>query len=368
MRLLYLCFERIRHGSAAATHVGEICKGLERRGFAVRLIARTGRGRNGPLAQAGRYLGITLAGLAALPRTDAIYVRSHFAALPLALVARMLGRPVVHEINGTYADALVTHPVYARAARLLGWMQRTQYRLASALIAVTPDLAAWGRQQAGQPAGPAGGRDRVFFVANAANTTLFRPDGDRTARPRPYVLFFGGLTRWHGVDTMLAAARDPAWPAGIELVIAGPIVDPSLAPALRALPPGIVHLGPVKQDDLPALIRGAVAALVPISDPGGRSSKGVLPLKLYEALACGVPAIVTDLPGQADLVREGGCGVVVPVDDPGALAQAVAGLARDPERARALGAAGARLVHAAHSWDARAADTAAILRDLTTSR
>jgi glycosyltransferase involved in cell wall biosynthesis len=353
--LLYLCFERIRPGGAAATHVTEICDGLQRRGVQVQLLAERGEGRNGPAAQASRYARLTIRALAALPRADAVYVRSHFAGWPLAWAARLLGRPVIHEINGTYADALVTHPVYARAALALGAMQRAQYRLAARLIAVTPDLADWARREASH--------DRVSFVANAANTDLFRPDGPRVQRSRPYALFFGGLTRWHGVESMLAAARHPDWPPGLDLVIAGPIVDPSLEPALRAAPASVAYLGPVPQGELPALVRGAMAALVPIADPGGRSSKGVLPLKLYEALACGTPAIVTDLPGQAELVRSGICGLVVPVDDPAALAAAVAGLAADPEWARRLGEAGAALVRAEHSWDARAADTARILHE-----
>jgi glycosyltransferase involved in cell wall biosynthesis len=355
-RLLYLCFERIRPGGAAATHVTEICAGLQRRGVKIELLAERGEGRNGPGAQASRYARLTIRALAALPRADAVYIRSHFAGWPLALAARLLGRPVIHEINGTYADALVTHPVYARAARALGAMQRAQYRLAARLIAVTPDLADWARREAGH--------DRVSFVANAANTDLFRPDGPRAERGRPYAVFFGGLTRWHGVDSMLAAARHADWPSGVGLVVAGPIVDRSLEPALRAAPASVAYLGPVPQGELPALVRGALAALVPISDPGGRSSKGVLPLKLYEALACGTPAIVTNLPGQAELVRSGECGVVVPVDDPGALAAAVAALAGDPERARQLGAAGAALVAAEHSWDARAAETARILDEV----
>jgi glycosyltransferase involved in cell wall biosynthesis len=87
-----------------------------------------------------------------------------------------------------------------------------------------------------------------------------------------------------------------------------------------------------------------------------------MPLKLFEALACGTPAIVTDLRGQADLVRTGECGLVVPVGDAEALARAVAELARDGERRNRLGSAGARLIAAEHSWDARAADTADILR------
>jgi glycosyltransferase involved in cell wall biosynthesis len=87
-----------------------------------------------------------------------------------------------------------------------------------------------------------------------------------------------------------------------------------------------------------------------------------MPLKLFEALACGTPTIVTDLRAQADLVRAGECGLVVPVGDADALARAVAELAGDPERRNRLGAAGARLVAAEHSWTARAVETASILR------
>jgi glycosyltransferase involved in cell wall biosynthesis len=109
------------------------------------------------------------------------------------------------------------------------------------------------------------------------------------------------------------------------------------------------------------MIRGAVAALVPTVDPGEVTAYGVTPLKLFETLACGTPVVVSDYKGMAELVRGGRCGLVVPPGDADALAGAVAELAADPQRARALGEAGARLIAAEHSWDARAAETAAII-------
>jgi glycosyltransferase involved in cell wall biosynthesis len=360
-RVLYVCLERIVPGGAAATHVRAICEGLLVQGFEVRLEAEQGKSRSAGLgAQIARYRRILRAAIAGLGWADVVYVRSHFAAFPLAIAARRRGKPMVHEINGPYGDALVTHPRFLHVRTLLRSMQRAQYRWSSALIAVTPDLVTWGRRQAGH--------DRVFLVSNAADTALFRPDGPRAARQRPFALFFGGLVRWHGVDTMLAAVRSAAWPKEVELVVAGPIVDTSLRDAFAALPPNATWIGPQPQTDLPALIRGAVAALVPISDPGGRSARGVLPLKLFEALACGTPAIVTDLRAQADLVRAGECGLVVPVGDADALARAVAALAADPDRRNRLGEAGAQLVAAEHSWTARAADTASILRQAIQAR
>jgi glycosyltransferase involved in cell wall biosynthesis len=351
-RLLYVCFERMVPGSAAATHVHEICEGLGQRGIAVDLVAEGGARRRGD--QVLRYFRVVGRSIAALPRTRAVFFRSHFAGLPVALLARVMGRPAIHEINGAYDDAFVTHPRFRILRRMLAWAQRTQYRWASALVAVTPDLVSWGKAEAGH--------QRVTLVSNAANTALFRPDGPRIEHKRPYALFFGGLVRWHGIDVMLEAARAPSWPAGVDLVIAGPIVDESLRPQFERPPRNVVWLGGKRQNELPALIRGAVAALVPISDPEGRSSHGVMPLKMFEALACGTPVIVSDLRGQAEFVRDTGCGLVVPVGDAEALARAVARLAADPGLAAGLGATGARVVAAEHSWGARAAEVARIVQ------
>jgi glycosyltransferase involved in cell wall biosynthesis len=74
--------------------------------------------------------------------------------------------------------------------------------------------------------------------------------------------------------------------------------------------------------------------------------------------------VASDFPGMADLVRAGPCGHVVPPGDSDALARAVAALAADPEAARALGAAGASLIAAEHSWSARAGDIALVIEDV----
>jgi glycosyltransferase involved in cell wall biosynthesis len=89
-----------------------------------------------------------------------------------------------------------------------------------------------------------------------------------------------------------------------------------------------------------------------------------MPLKMFEALACGTPVIVSDLPGQAEFIRNHRCGIVVPVADPLALAGAVAELAGDESRARELGRAGAEVVLAEHSWSARAAELARVMRQI----
>jgi glycosyltransferase involved in cell wall biosynthesis len=78
-------------------------------------------------------------------------------------------------------------------------------------------------------------------------------------------------------------------------------------------------------------------------------------------MASGTAVIVSDLPFQADLVRNKAAGLVVPMADPDALARAVATLAADPVMAKTMGDRGAEYVRQHASWRMRAQQTGAII-------
>lgn len=83
-------------------------------------------------------------------------------------------------------------------------------------------------------------------------------------------------------------------------------------------------------------------------------SPHMMPLKLFESLACGVPVVVSDYPGIADTVRAVGCGLVVAPGNPRELAQAVSRIWSSPD---ASGERGRAWVEVEHSWKARAKET-----------
>ena len=73
-------------------------------------------------------------------------------------------------------------------------------------------------------------------------------------------------------------------------------------------------------------------------------------LVTLEALASGVPVVVSDGAGASELISHGRHGLVVPAGSATALADAVRQLA-DPDLRAELGRAGRELVEQAHSWD-----------------
>lgn len=68
-----------------------------------------------------------------------------------------------------------------------------------------------------------------------------------------------------------------------------------------------------------------------------------LPKTLIEAAACGRPIVTTDHPGCRDAIEDGVTGLLVPVRDAGALADALQRLIENPEERRAMGHAGHEL-------------------------
>jgi glycosyltransferase involved in cell wall biosynthesis len=171
-----------------------------------------------------------------------------------------------------------------------------------------------------------------------------RPDPEPTLR----VLAVGRLVRKKGFDVLVEACAELVR-RGVpfEARIVGEPGDQS-APlaelvARRGLAERVRLLGPLGQDGLLAEYRAADVFCLPCRIVAGGDRDGI-PNVLVEAMACGLPIVTTDVSGIPELVRDGDTGIVVPPDDPRALAAALVRVREDPAYARRLAATGARLV------------------------
>ncbi|WP_424811018.1 glycosyltransferase [Roseococcus sp. YIM B11640] len=327
-------------------------------------------GAGGALAPVAGVAIETVAGASRLRRLPALYRRavelrpaaihaSEPDAWAVALLAgRRCGARVVLDVHEHYPSRLDT--------RLPGWLRpaaraalrlalRGMGRLADAVVLAKDGLA--GDFPAGTP--------RV----SVRNHALVPPGlGRRAHGPGPLTLLhLGAIGVKRGWPQLLAAlARAPA---GTRLLVIGRFTDGS-EPAFRAeaarlgLGDRIELAGWMPADR--ALERAAAEADINLVlfQPGEVNHRLALPHKLFDGMAAGLPAIAPAFAtGVAEAVREAGCGVLVDVTDPGAIAQAIGELA-DPARRAALGGQGWRAARAEWGWEAEGARLLALYRGL----
>jgi glycosyltransferase involved in cell wall biosynthesis len=118
--------------------------------------------------------------------------------------------------------------------------------------------------------------------------------------------------------------------------------------------------GRVSDDELVALYRRATLVVVPSRYEG-------FGLPAAEAMACGTPVVASAAGALPELLATGGGGVLVPPEDPEALAKAISSLAEQPEARRALAARAPARIEAAYSWPRVAARTAEVYAELAGS-
>jgi glycosyltransferase involved in cell wall biosynthesis len=182
--------------------------------------------------------------------------------------------------------------------------------------------------------------ERIFAAPNAVDNTFFAAQAEGVKRqpaafreklglPRRFILFVGRLVPEKGVFELLEAyaklesgLRTEVW-----LVFAGDGVSrEELTQLAKRIEPGVVCFpGFAQREDLAGLYALAETLVLPThSDTWG--------LVVNEAMACGLPIIVSNVAGcAADLVEDGWNGYVVPPRDSEKLSVAINALVRQPE-------------------------------------
>jgi D-inositol-3-phosphate glycosyltransferase len=366
-------------------HVGALARALARRGHRVSVLTRRD---DVTLPDTVAYApGVTV---------------EHVRAGPARPVARDQAPPYMTEFAGELAKRwLRARPDVVHAH---GWLSGlAAQRAAGAVGPATPgirvtqtfhSLAGLGRRCGGDPdAGPPGrpahearlARDAAAVIAMCAeeagelaaygvppgsvhpvpcgvDVALFRPAGPAARRgDRPRVVTVGPVLAHAGVDTAVEALCHVP---DAELIVAGGPVraelerDPEVVRLRRlALARGVagrvVFTGRIRHEDVPALIRSADAAVsVPPYVPSGVAA--------VEAMACGVPVVVSAVGGHLDTVTDGVTGLYVPPHVPSALAARLRRLLTDPRLGSSLGAAAVARARERHAWTRIAAETEAV--------
>lgn len=356
----YLTLQVHEEGQGSYVHVTEIIRGLRKRGCEVQLfhpIYRTGSSAPGILRRLLEYARVQLnLWFRGLRNADVVYIRAHFASLLTVLVARMLGLKVILELNSVADEVNVSWSWARPFGGMLRFLLRKQLQWSTVVVVVTPALREWVRREVDHPT--------IEVIPNGANIEIFNPSATTKLQlPKRYVVFFGALSRWQGLDILLRATNRPEWPTDVSLVILGDGTEVETVREAARQNSLIVYCGSLPYEKVAGVVAGSLAGISPKNNLG-RHGEHSSPLKVYETLACGIPAIVTDFQGQSELVRKYECGIVVPPDDARALAEAVRYIRNNEDERKVMGRRGQRAVETEHSWDQRAEMTYHVIAGL----
>lgn len=258
------------------------------------------------------------------------------------IVHNVTTKPVIY---GTFAARLAGVPrvinaisglgyLFSGGRRLTRWLGVTLYKLfmrhpeMRVILQNAEDVELFRRY------GLAEEKAIRLIRGSGVDTDAFTP---RPCPPGPpMVLQTSRMLGDKGVWEFIEAARilKPRWPE-VRFVLAGPLYpdNPSALTANqlrnKERDGGMTWLGHV--EDVAALLPQATVFCL-------ASYREGLPKSLIEAGACGLPLITTDTSGCKEVVTNGINGLLVPVADGVALANAIEKLLRDPNMARGLGA------------------------------
>src|ERR1700686_240292 len=150
--------------------------------------------------------------------------------------------------------------------------------------------------------------DNVMEAPNVADTALFAQaleegpvDPALAALAHPRVVFTGAIVSTKldlPLLVELARAR-PSW----SFALVGPVGpgDPRADISMLSAEPNIHLLGRRSYRELPAVLRGADAGLIPYAR--NQLTGSIFPMKVYEYLAAGLPVVSTPLPALSQVVE-----------------------------------------------------------------
>jgi glycosyltransferase involved in cell wall biosynthesis len=199
---------------------------------------------------------------------------------------------------------------------------------------------------------------RIRIVPNGVDEAFFW-DRERDMSRIPRLLFVGRLSVQKNLNFLLQALDGISERFETTLVGSGELEHELKEMALDLRLKNVRFYGRADGTELLNLYRDADVFVLPSEREG-------MPLVLLEAMAAGLPIVATNVPGNRAVVVPGENGLLVPVDNPAKMREALLALTSDPVRYRAMSTASRRLA-AGHSWQTIAAQFERVYLDVSGS-
>jgi len=349
MRILYLYKDYFPVLGGIENHIRMLAEGLRDLGVETQVLVTNTSSHSVteiidgvPVTKTGRQANISSAPLSlgffpAVRRleADVDVAHAHFPYPPGEVAQLLLGRS--RRFVLTYHSDIVKQRVLGALYRPLLWLLLRQVDLITVSNPIYIQTSRHLRPVADKCRVIHHGQDLARFAPTPATNAAAA-----TWRTRFHnqllILFVGRLRHYKGVDVLLRAMT-AVEQAHLIVVGIGPMADAWQALAQElGLQTKVSFLGEVPDADVIALYQATDLFVLPSTNRA--ETWGAVQI---EAMASGLPVICTELgTGTSYVNQDGVTGLVVPPNDPGALAVAIQTLMANPARRRTLGQQGLR--------------------------
>ncbi len=241
----------------------------------------------------------------------------------------------VYEVNGlpsielpyTYPKAAPQTLARIRAAEEFCWTNAD--RVITPSHTIRENLIAFGA--------PA---RKITVIANGAEQA--DPAPRPACAPARYLIYFGALQRWQGVDVLLRAFGRLADMDDLYLVVCAS-THPRYAKPYHKLAEKleiahrVLWFFRLSEKELAPWRAHALLSIAPLTECSRNLEQGCSPLKVLESMAAGVPVVASDLPSVREIITDQVDGCLVRPDRPSELARAIRVLLEYPDYLRAMG-------------------------------
>jgi glycosyltransferase involved in cell wall biosynthesis len=324
-------------GGAERVYI-DVAKGLAGRGH--RVIAAALQARSGDVARALAGSGVSIVDLRMGSKLDALAIWRLARVLRREQVGVLYTFLIHAHLIGRVAGRLAGTPVVLSSQQIMAWegrlterLNRATARWCTTVVGVSRNVSRYLIERVGIPPG------KVVTIYNCVDVSAFRRTGSKPSAEGPIIGSIARLNPEKDHTSLLRAfailrRRYPK--ARLVLAGAGPERErlEGLAASL-GIDGSVEFLGHV--DDVRP-VHARLDVYVQSSHVEG------MPVAVLEALAAGIPVVAARVGGNEEAVVDGVGGVLVPPQNPEAIADAVSRIVDHPALAREMAAAGQRHV------------------------
>lgn len=377
-RALYASFDRVPSPKGAATHI-ERFAGTLFRTFGggllhvlgggdlaaheieggVEVVRHPGREPNflDRAESFGRSLALLLDDHAG--SLELCHFRDPWSGVPI--LSRGRSFRTVYEINGLPSIELPgTYPLLSpRTLDKIRQAERFCWERADALVVPSRTIA-------GNLVGMGADERRISVIPNGADPVAGRPPRPLDA-PESYVVYFGALQAWQGLDVLLQAFARLA-DLDLRLVVCSSShprqeKGPRRLARRLGLEDRVVWKHALGRSELGGWVAHARASAAPLVECARNLHQGCCPLKILESFALGTPVVASDIPAVREIVVPG-TGRLVHPGRPAELARALRLVLEFPEASRAMARRGRLHLEENLTWERSETSLARLYRTL----